>query len=105
MKHTKGKLIETPKAKGNIESKETGRYIASCMGYSSNVNSDKIIEENIANTKRIIKCWNTYDELLEALIEIERGKGVFDMDRLIHASNVIENMKTIAKKAIKKAKS
>ncbi len=74
MRHTKGKLIENSKAEGNIMCEETGRLIASCMGCSSNVNVnfDKIIEENLANAKRIIKCWNTYDELLEALIEVNK---------------------------------
>ncbi len=74
MKHTKGKLIENSKAEGNIMCEETGRLIASCMGCSSNVNVnfDKIIEENLANAKRIIKCWNTYDELLEALIKAKK---------------------------------
>ena len=41
-------------------------------------------------------------ELLEALIEIAKGEGAFDFDRLIHANNTIENMKSIAQKAIKK---
>jgi len=43
------------------------------------------------------------NELLEALKEISKGEGRYDMDKLIHASNTIEDMKNIAKEAIKKA--
>ena len=43
------------------------------------------------------------NELLEALKEIAKGEGAFDMDRLKHAANVIESVISIAKEAIKKA--
>lgn len=42
-------------------------------------------------------------ELLEALIEIEKGEGAFSRDRILHAANVIENAKRIARGAIAKA--
>ena len=39
-------------------------------------------------------------ELRESLKEIIKGDGAYDMDRLKHASNCIENMKSIALKAL-----
>ena len=42
-------------------------------------------------------------ELLEALQEISKGAGAYDRDPLIHAENVIEDMKGIARAAITKA--
>jgi hypothetical protein len=39
---------------------------------------------------------------LTALLEISEGKGRYDMDRLKHASNTIEDMKDLADKAIKR---
>ena len=49
-------------------------------------------------------CNDSCSELLEALKEITKGEGRFDMDRLRHAGNVIEDMKSIAEQAIKKVK-
>lgn len=40
------------------------------------------------------------NKLLEALKEISKGEGAFDVDQLEHASNCIENMKSIANEAI-----
>lgn len=42
-------------------------------------------------------------ELEEALTEIAKGEGAYDMDKLKHASNTIENMKAIANKMINPA--
>lgn len=42
-------------------------------------------------------------ELLEALKEIQEGRGAFSMDHLTHAANTIEEMKALAKTAIAKA--
>ncbi len=43
-------------------------------------------------------------DMLEALEEIEKGVGAFSTDPLTHAGNTIENMKSIATEAIRKAK-
>ena len=43
-------------------------------------------------------------DLLKALEEIAEGKGVYSLDKFTHATNVIENLTTIAKQAISKAK-
>ena len=46
-----------------------------------------------------------YNALIEALHEISKGEGAYNEDRLEHANNTIENMKSIAVKAIKSHKS
>lgn len=43
-------------------------------------------------------------ELLDALKEIEEGRGRFSCDPLTHAGNCIEDMKQIATEAIRRAK-
>lgn len=58
-------------------------------------------EESHANAKLIAAA----PAMLAALIEISEGNGVFNRDRLIHASNTIDNMKELALEAIKKATS
>ena len=50
---------------------------------------DKLLEEN--------------QELIEALKIIAKGEGAFSRDPLTHAGNTIDNMISIAEKAIKKA--
>ena len=42
-------------------------------------------------------------KLLAALIEISEGKGRYNEDKLIHASNTIEDMIQLAKEAINEA--
>lgn len=44
------------------------------------------------------------NKLREALEEIKKGDGAYDMDKLKHASNCIENMISIAEKALKEIK-
>jgi len=43
-------------------------------------------------------------QLYEALVEIAKGEGRYDMDRFKHASNTIEDMIAIARKAISEYK-
>ena len=57
------------------------------------------------------ECWEKHHasdakvaDLLEALEEIAEGKGAYSLDKLTHAKNVIENLTTIAKQAMAKAK-
>ena len=45
---------------------------------------------------------NELDEAREALKEIAKGEGAYDMDQLKHASNTIDNMKSIALSIFKK---
>lgn len=42
-------------------------------------------------------------QMLTTLIEISEGKGRYNEDKLIHASNAIEDMIQLAKKAINEA--
>ena len=44
------------------------------------------------------------EDLLEALEAIAEGKGVYSLDKFTHANNIIENLISIAKQAIAKAK-
>jgi hypothetical protein len=78
--------------------------------------SDKIIYDNMpghlgnplwngvdsdANLILINKALNErIDKLTMALKEIALGEGAFSHDQLTHASNCIENMKDIARKAL-----
>ncbi len=41
--------------------------------------------------------------LLEALREIAKGKGAYDLDPLIHCANTVESMRSIARAAIAQA--
>ena len=56
----------------------------------------------------LLGCQNCIDgsvciELYQALKEISEGKGRYSTDPLTYASNVIEDMITIAKQALAKA--
>ena len=55
--------------------------------------------EEHANAKLIAAA----PKLLAALIEISEGKGRYNEDKLIHASNTIEDMVKLAKEAINEA--
>ena len=46
-----------------------------------------------------------YNALMEALKEISKGEGAYNEDKLEHANNTIENMKSIATEALKNHKS
>lgn len=48
---------------------------------------------------------NRYNALIEALEEISRGEGAYNEDRLEHANNTIENVKSIAIETLKNHKS
>ncbi len=52
----------------------------------------------------IVRACNSHADLFEALEEIAEGKGVYSLDKLTHAHNVVENLVTIAKQATEKAK-
>ena len=41
-----------------------------------------------------------YNDLIEALHEISKGEGAYNEDRLEHANNTIENMKSIANETL-----
>ena len=56
-----------------------------------------------ANAEFIVRACNNFDALVEALKRISKGEGACSRDHLTHASNCIEEMKGIAKKAIQEA--
>ena len=60
--------------------------------------------ENLERHLALQKVEAQRDELLEALEEIVKKEGPFSQDQLTHAGNVIENMASIADKAIRKVK-
>lgn len=66
-----------------------GTLIAMSEGWS---------DEEQANARLIAAA----PDLLEALKEIAKGEGAYSRDPLIHAGNVITNMKVIANEAIHK---
>jgi len=58
---------------------------------------ERIITSGISNRKLQAKV----KQMEEALTEISKGDGTFNRDRLIHADNCIENMKSIALTALR----
>jgi hypothetical protein len=46
---------------------------------------------------------NSHAELVKALEEIAKGQGAFSRDPLTHASNTIDDMKTLAREALAKS--
>ena len=56
-------------------------------------------ETTKANARLIEKA----PKLIEALVEIAKGEGRYDMDRLRHAANTIEDMQQLAMAALKEA--
>ena len=97
MKHTKGEWIENPKLRGNVFCKKTDRLIASCMGYSTNMDNGEHISENYANANLIAQSPKMYKWCMERLNKMQRGLNEgFPMD-----SKVIPEYKELL--AIKKA--
>ncbi len=90
MNHTKGTWMAK---EGQIYPEETGKTLALIPYF------DKDDKEQEANAKLIAAA----PEMLEALIEISKGAGRYNEDRLIHASNTIEDMQQLANDAIQKA--
>lgn len=108
MKHTDNKLhISEHEDNGDIVLRDDRESIIAnmeCdyMNYKmGTIGSQKEIIK--ANAERIVKTWNSYDQLINALQEITKGEGAYNPDQLKHASNCIENMKSIAIKVLKNA--
>ena len=57
------------------------------------------IDECVANAILI----QSAPKMFKALVEISKGEGRYDMDRLRHAANTIEDMQKLALDAIKEA--
>jgi len=99
MKHTKDKWIfKNVFGRLLITAGENGFVIATVTNQSI-THFIKNEEEAIANAKLMTAS----PKMLKALKEISEGKGRYNEDRLIHASNTIEDMVIIANKAIKEA--
>ena len=65
----------------------------------------KALEAFIDDANRINKkLYSDNLDFVAALEEIAKGEGAYSRDQLTHANNTIENMLSIAEKAIKKAK-
>lgn len=64
MKHTKGKLEVIHEL--NVQSNINREFIATCGC------NGRDLEENKANAKRIVKCWNNFDELLEVCKKVNK---------------------------------
>jgi len=109
MKHTKGKWmlpsLADDKATGNcgfvLCEQHCGAIATVHYSKTRKIEDggDPPLEEAKANAKLITAA----PEMLEALKEISKGNGRYDMDKLKHASNTIEDMKELAISAIKKA--
>ena len=91
MSYTKGKWEIKKFTIGNVES-ENGRYIANCMGYSTNMDKGEHVQENLANAKLISAAPELLEALKQAQLGIENMSGWEELDKHI-------------KKVIKKAES
>jgi len=63
--------------------------------------TDEFVEDLM---NRLIAAEKAGGELLLILAEISEGKGRYNPDKLIHASNTIEDMKELAVNAINECK-
>ena len=109
-KHTKGKLgiaepsgIVGKRKEGDrlIYQLDTKEHICEVVQYRNYEHTDE--ETSVANAAHIVRCWNSHYGLMEALKEISKGEGAYDLDRAQHAWNTIVNMKNIAQQALAKA--
>ena len=60
-------------------------------------------ESTIFEDSGIKRLHDAAPSMLEALIEISKGQGRYDMDNLKHCANTVEDMRELANEAIKKA--
>ena len=98
MKHTKGKIkLEHPYTPNILIGKQ---YNSGTDAEFSTYVSHPVqkMDKAMANAKRLIKCWNMHDELLEALNEIDNYINKIEYKSI--AMMVIQNK---VKNAIKKA--
>ena len=96
MKHTKGKIKLQHRYTPNIligkqYNSGTDAEFATYVSHPSNK-----MDKAIANAKRLIKCWNMHDELLEALTELIEC----DYTSGTHLSCAISKGKIVIKKAL-----
>ena len=64
------------RARGNIET-ESGRGIASCHVYASNVTSEDYITENLANADRIIAAPTDIADLIAEVIRLQEENSKY----------------------------
>ena len=69
----------------------TGRKFAAIWGKA---------DEKAFTADLLLRAVNSYETMRTALEEILEGKGAFSRDPLTHASNTIDDMKEIARKAL-----
>lgn len=96
-KHTTGEWLIHEKAAGNVIQKDTGRVVANCRAYTSNVNPHLVDEENMANAKLIAAAPDLLEALSE-LIDINESEEVFDI-KVNRMVNALSNSKEAIKKA------
>jgi len=70
------------------------------LGYIRGADNQNILEKP-ENAYLICKTVNCFDKLIEALKEISEGKGRYSLDQFEHCRNTVEDMKELAKDALK----
>ena len=65
--------------------------------------NDPFDTEQRQSAALIVRAVNSHAALVEALREIVKGEGEFSRNPLTHAENTIDNMKEIARAALKQA--
>lgn len=95
MEYTKGVFKD-----GRIGWKIANRETNGVKGYEIHWSDDGECITDHVYTKEDAKLIASAPQMYEALKEIAQGKGRYDTDKLIHASNTIEDMIKIAKDAI-----
>lgn len=76
LKHTPGPWRQVNRAEGNVDD-ESGRLVANCMGYSSNIGPGNVRAENIANAELIAAAPTLLEEnsLLKSDIQYVREEN------------------------------
>ena len=102
--HTKGQLKQEHRIvdkEGNYSTEvftDEGTVICE-MKWAGEKIGNKIYSRRADNAKRIVKCWNMHDELVEMLKEVDRQNGIPPKDWDEKTYKHCQEVKALIKKA------